>query len=1023
MTAADDDASILFFYLLVGLVSAIGLLGVSDRPLGTYVVLFIEGVVLGLLHFNEVDLAGLSRSIDAWTALDPYLRFAALLPCLLVSDATRLKWEYLRGSFKQWLVLTGPALILVSSGLAVLAKVALPYEWGWCTCLCFGSMLAPVDHRALREALRGTGVPQEFSSLLAVEGLIGGSAAMTLWAVALHDLGSGGSGAAWNVGGFVVCVLKWAAVSFVAGVVLGIVAVVCFIVATSPPKDFIGRWQLSILLVCAYAGAYMGLVHFNGCGAVATLLVGLFVSKWGWKHIPDRRAFTTIWETAAFVGNAVVFLLAGTMFAAACVGERSTVQAVDIGYMLLVYVSLVVLRGFALVLFYPCVRRTGFSTNRREILIMMIGNLKGSMTLLMAMTVYGDRRMSASTANLFMFHSCGCVFLLLCINGSRLHWLLRKLGMLGLSVARQEVLKRYKLALDKHIVACYDARTDASQGQRNVNRFLLGSWIAAIRAANQDAKSAERQAKRRMTDQLVEKLEQVQLTQSETLRRARSLPMDCFRSADRLSDRERPESRAASEAADLPRFGKLSSFTDVESPRVPSRDSKTCNEPLVEAGVLQSMLPSEGLRLSKGKGSPVSPAASDVSGWQRASVADYARWSYNARAHDPKRAAAAFAGEVERLSPQLEEEGDETALTRGLSEARLLFYALLRSQYQQDSEEGKLLQTSPSVGMLLECVSYGECHSFHWICDLTRLLRLLTFGVGSHTALSARLKRWLRHCRDGAIFGTDCMPVRRGNAVFDVYTVVCLIDAHEAAQKKLLSFASDDGLISDSMQVLLRAVVAESKQEVEFAKQFLSMNRVSSDLLKTVRTQQVALAVLHSAEALVRSWTTSGQVREEEVNYLLSSVREGRSAAMAPERPASEAGEKIGDWWHAREADLPLHLPEEAGDLRMNPLHHGDFRLLQYEAVCKQREEQAEQELLTEQQAQQDPEPAGPPPPSAFKYKGTSERLMPGSSVAHPSIDTLDTASPKKRGSSPPPRPIVDTLDTASPKKGSYSQM
>jgi len=328
--------------------------------------------------------------------------------------------------------------------------------------------------------------------------------------------------------------------------------------------------------------------------------------------------------------------------------------------------------------------------------------------------------------------------------------------------------------------------------------------------------------------------------------------------------------------------------------------------------------------------------------------ADQARWSVNERSHDPAAAAVAALSDLDlALAPLDVFEEDETTVAEGLPAVRRVFYAFVRMQYWADVKDGKLPRDSVMARLLLEAVKFGECNIHGAVTDLTRLLQVLASCVTCQCGLAGSLARFVRNMRDGSLFKRNCMPMRRGNAIFDLAGVICLIDAHTLAQRRIMDLCNLPGT-SATLSLLMRAVVAESAREVEQAKQFLSMNRVSNELLRVVRTQQLAHALLHGAEARVREWVRSGRVRAHDAEFLLDEVRSNHRTVWASGlyQPTDEdsvdgsGGCDVEGWWHARDANLPLQLPPHvAASDCADRCAQGDDRLASYRFTPRTAEE------------------------------------------------------------------------------------
>ena len=91
-------------------------------------------------------------------------------------------------------------------------------------------------------------------------------------------------------------------------------------------------------------------------GVLCTVTAAIVIAAYGHPLFGNHAAMHRIWHTLEFLGNTVIFLLAGAL-----VGEsffsQITQPHVYFLYLLLLWVFLVAMRGVMLVLFWPIITR------------------------------------------------------------------------------------------------------------------------------------------------------------------------------------------------------------------------------------------------------------------------------------------------------------------------------------------------------------------------------------------------------------------------------------------------------------------------------------------------------------------------------------------------------------------------------------------------------------------------------------------------------------------------------------------
>merc|ERR1712137_1180803 len=130
---------------------------------------------------------------------------------------------------------------------------------------------------------------------------------------------------------------------------------------------------------------------------------------------------------------------------------------------------------------------------------------------------------------------------------------------------------------------------------------------------------------------------------------------------------------------------------------------------------------------------------------------------------------------------------------------------------------------SRACTVLLESLDSSSAVEIHHISD----------GHGSHWLL-AKMRRIWRDLSNGTGIGYDVVPLRRGDITFDVYALLCCMDAHIMAEGvlKKLHFTNEDDLWKAHQKV-----VKESAEQTEKIKAFLTLNKVDAEAVSLCRTK------------------------------------------------------------------------------------------------------------------------------------------------------------------------------------------
>jgi len=251
-------------------------------------------------------LVGLAVSIvgpDVGLPIAPSLLLAIVLPGLVFEAAFRTDLAVLRPSAVAVVVLAVPGVVIVAAVVAVILMLTtgLSLTEGFLV----GAMVAATDPAAVLSTFRHVTVPPRLATMVEMESLVNDGTGIVLFGLALELLaGQASLGAA--LVGFVVRVVGAGLLGIVAGWLAGWVV--------RRVDDHLA--ELTITATLAY-GTYLAADAAGLSGVIATLIAaGTFgaVARDGLT----RRAIAAIdvvWEFAAFLLTAAVFLLVGVSIA------------------------------------------------------------------------------------------------------------------------------------------------------------------------------------------------------------------------------------------------------------------------------------------------------------------------------------------------------------------------------------------------------------------------------------------------------------------------------------------------------------------------------------------------------------------------------------------------------------------------------------------------------------------------------------------------------------------------------------
>jgi hypothetical protein len=200
-----------------------------------------------------------------------------------------------------------------------------------------------------------------------------------------------------------------------------------------------------------------------------------------------------------------------------------------------------------------------------------------------------------------------------------------------------------------------------------------------------------------------------------------------------------------------------------------------------------------------------------------------------------------------------------------LQSERELFLSMMRAEYWDMVEHGLLQPRCRATPMLLRSVHVAESNSHMPLCTYADLITAISSGKNGYLST---LWLWFK---EGQFLGHRFVPCRRGRVTFDVYTIICAIDAHRAAQERHVQFHST--CTDEKLLQACTLVQEESRQEVQALQKFLADNSIGQSLVSRVRTKQLAFHLLVDQEHTVKEWLHRGTVNQRDADELMEDMR------------------------------------------------------------------------------------------------------------------------------------------------------
>lgn len=397
------------------------------------VALFVLGISIGLIdRFSLLNAPLLKSAVDFAGNMDPDLILYLFLPLLIFDGAYELDLHVFKKSLLNSTLLAGPGLIIamfMTGALIMGLSYILPGGggWNWNYALMFGALISATDPVAVVALLKELGTSKRFSTLVDAESMLNDGTGIVLFMLFFGIYSTEGASELPPLLNFTLVVFG--------GVLLGWLMArltIWFL------KQFNGdeAVQNSIIIVSSYITFILAQSYLDVSGVIALVSFGLTVNNVGRPRLkPEVNKFMAqFWELMAYIANTLIFIIVGVVIALKVdVTWRSLI------FLFIVYVGVNIVRLLMILLLFPLMKKAGYGLSRRESFILAWGGLRGALGLTLALMVSYTPGIPEEIRRQILLLTGGLVTLTLGINATTMRWLLQKMGLAKISLAKLNV--------------------------------------------------------------------------------------------------------------------------------------------------------------------------------------------------------------------------------------------------------------------------------------------------------------------------------------------------------------------------------------------------------------------------------------------------------------------------------------------------------------------------------------------------------------------------------------------------------
>ena len=223
--------------------------------------------------------------------------------------------------------------------------------------------------------------------------------------------------------------------------------------------------EVALTIAMAYTCYFTSEIAWGSSGIISVVVLGVMTTAFGRALVNDFKLLEDFWSLVEWLLNTILFALGGLVWGSVISNANDETPelnftARDWGYLILLYVLLMVIRLVLFMVFFPIVSRFGLKSDWKEMIFQSFGGLRGAVGIALALSLNHkvsseveniDIRFAVQTNKLFGFIG-GITLLTLCINGVAAGPFLKMLGLNDSTDIRDRMLECYQGHARQHAI-------------------------------------------------------------------------------------------------------------------------------------------------------------------------------------------------------------------------------------------------------------------------------------------------------------------------------------------------------------------------------------------------------------------------------------------------------------------------------------------------------------------------------------------------------------------------------------------
>jgi len=393
------------------------------------------------------------------------------LPALISECAFQTDWYTFKHEFAQIILLATSAVVVSTIMTAVVVRYILGFdeEFGWYSALMLGAILSATDHVAVVAQLKEVNADDRLETLMQGETLVNDGTVIVIFTAMLNGAIGTAASPAEITEDFFRLSLGGMALGLGFGLMLSLWL-----------RRLVNHAVLETLLTVVttyllFFTADATSIHFSG--ALATVTFGLYMSAYGKTLISPlvEKTVHEFWKLLGTCFEALTMILGGMLMGHFFMNFEH-LEYSDIGALFGLFALLHVVRAITVLLHWPLLRVLGYGCTYKEMLVLICGALKGTISIALALMVFHQSGFEARVQDLVLFWSVGVSALSAFFDSLLLHIVVHALGLESLSDVQENML----VSVTTSILATADKHMQKLQAD---SEYSLANWEEVLQYA------------------------------------------------------------------------------------------------------------------------------------------------------------------------------------------------------------------------------------------------------------------------------------------------------------------------------------------------------------------------------------------------------------------------------------------------------------------------------------------------------------------------------------------------------------